>query len=298
MKADSTTDVNSESNVDGSQSEQVPTSSQDSKKKRGRRELSSEGSSSRGRSRVRSDKPVKRIKGRKRREQVVRWQVGIFWPLSKLSKFLAKQMKDRPCFRKPYVCDGVRGYLLDTSSEKKYGCPSGCAYVEDHAGDGVEYEDDKVLSSDLKNPEDIDTIWADIKSFKEVMTKPSEHTIAKNGPETPHAVLVASRPPLPDETGFWANLRWGGSHFKKGEKRGAIDTWIAEADEAKKVRAQQKELDAAFAQAAPTEGDDPKEMDGDDEHLDGLTKKQGPRERLIESLETTMSEVHSLCAAA
>ena len=194
-KADSTTDVNSESNVDGSQSEQVPTSSQDSKKKRGRRELSSEGSSSRGRSRVRSDRPAKRIKGRKRREQVVRWQVGIFWPLSKLSKFLAKQMKDRPCFRKPYVCDGVRGYLLDTSSEKKYGCPSGCAYVEDHAGDGVEYEGDKVLSSDLKNPEDIDTIWADIKSFKEVMTKPSEHTIAKNGPEAPHAVLVASRPP-------------------------------------------------------------------------------------------------------
>jgi hypothetical protein len=117
--------------------------------------------------------------------------------------------------------DGISGYVLDFDP---WGCPTGCAFVEEHVGDGVGDDEDVVERDKLARPSDMDKIWDKICGQRALAFKTTNQPVASNIEDVPSACKIAKKDPLPNgPKSVFQSLRWGGSFVDRAEKESVID---------------------------------------------------------------------------
>ena len=81
---------------------------------------------------------------------------GIFYPNWQFTATIENDPdlvdKEKPKIKKRMSLFGERGVMLDMSTTKKYGIPSGCSTVYERMEDGVERSTGIAAASDLKDP--------------------------------------------------------------------------------------------------------------------------------------------------
>ena len=146
--------------------------------------------------------------------------MGVFWPLKKLREKFKGQGK--PKAKRVCHYDGERGAVLDS----EHGCPTGCTRLFETVSDGIEKKKVVVSSKDLRNVEDIQTLWDEIEGQRAL--KLMKAAKLSNHEDAPIAFAMAKRdaPSLPEGNckGFFQEM-WGGSLFTKCDRNSIVEEW-------------------------------------------------------------------------